>query len=71
MSDGYTPIRGKCTWWRESAMDDDKYATRIKEEDKRWVCSCFVEGMGWTYKKSEIPADCSLAKHCRYWIRHF
>lgn len=71
MSEGYTPIRGKCTWWRERAVEEDRYERRIKEEDKRFACSCFLEGEGWTYRQAEVPEDCPRSLHCRYWIRHY
>lgn len=71
MSDGYTPIRGKCTWWRERPVEEDKYERRIKEEDRRVTCSCFLEGQVWTYRQAEVPVDCPFSLHCRYWIRHY
>lgn len=71
MSDGFTPIKGKCTWWRERLVDEDAYNPRIRDELKRFMCSCFVEGMGWTFGKAELPTDCPLTRSCRYWIRHY
>jgi hypothetical protein len=70
VSDGYTPIKGRCIWWRERAVEEDAYETRLKEEQKRVNCSCFVEGKGWVVPRCEVPADCPESRHCRYYIRH-
>lgn len=70
MSDGFTPIKGKCTWWRERPVDEDVFETRLKEEEKRVSCSCFVEGKGWVFPRCEVPKDCPDNRHCRYYIRH-
>lgn len=70
MADGYTPIRGKCTWWREMPSDDDRWNTRIPESEKRVACTCFVEGRGWTFTRGSLPEDCPDNRHCRYYIRH-
>lgn len=70
MSSAFTPIKGKCTWWRESAIDEDTWDARIKDAEKRVQCSCFVEGLGWTYAKAELPDDCPDRRRCRYYIRH-
>lgn len=70
MSDAYTPIRGKCTWWREQPSEDDRWDMRIKDDMKRVHCTCFVEGKGWTFVKCEVPSDCPDGRHCRYYIRH-
>lgn len=70
VTDPFAPVKGKCTWWRESAVDEDRWATRIKEDDKRVNCSCFVEGKGWTFARRDVPAECPDSRHCRYYIRH-
>lgn len=70
MSDGYTPVKGKCTWWREAAVDEDIYDVRLKEHEKRVYCSCFVEGRGWTFTRADVPADCPENRHCRYYIKY-
>jgi len=71
LTDGFSPVRGKCLWWRERASDDDLYDVSVKHDDKRVTCSCFVEGKAWTHTMSTIPVDCSDARHCRYYIRHW
>lgn len=71
MSDAYTPIRGKCMWWRETPVDEDIYDVRLREDEKRVHCSCFVEGRVWTHSRGDVPADCSEWKHCRYYIKHW
>ncbi len=71
MGDAYTPLRGKCTWWREAVLGEDEWDVRLKPDEKRVVCSCFVEGKTWTFKQAEVPADCPENKHCRYYIRHY
>ena len=70
MGDGYTPVKGKCTWWREMAVDDDVFDTRLKDGQRRIRCSCFVEGKGWTVTRDELPGDCPDFRHCRYYIKH-
>lgn len=70
MADAYTPIKGKCTWWRERPVDEDIYDARLKEDEKRVACSCFVEGRVWTLPAGEVPEDCPLSRQCRYYIRH-
>ena len=71
VSDGYAPVRGKCTWWREMVHQDDAHVVSIKRANKRVVCSCTVEGMGWTFVQSEVPSDCPEARRCRYYIKNF
>lgn len=70
MEDGYSPIKGKCTWWREKAVDEDIWDTHLKEHEKRVTCSCFVEGQYWTFTRVDVPADCPDHNHCRYYIKH-
>lgn len=70
MSDAYTPIKGKCTWWREHPVEDDLWDPRLKEHERRVDCSCFVEGVVWTFTKEEVPSECPDNRHCRYYIRH-
>lgn len=70
VSDAYTPIKGKCTWWRERPVDEDVYDVMLSEEQKRIACTCFIEGRGWTLQRGEVPSDCPENRHCRYYIRH-
>lgn len=67
---GYTPIHGKCIFWREQPDEDDRYDTRIKPEDRRVRGTCFVDGDLWEYTVATVPADCPLHRKCRYYIRH-
>ena len=69
MSDEFHPIRGKCTWWREHMIDDDRWDVTLKESEKRVACSCFIEGRGWIWTRTEVPADCPDNRRCRYYIR--
>lgn len=69
MVDGFSPINGKCRFWRESADVDDQYDTSIKKEDKRIICTCFVEGDMWVTPAKDTPADCPKRYHCRYYIK--
>lgn len=64
------PIKGKCTWWRETLHIDDAHDARVKPEKKRVVCTCFVEGYYWETPAEEVPVDCPYWRHCRYHIRH-
>ena len=68
-SDGFAPVRGKCSYWREAANEDDRWETRIKREDKRVECSCFVEGTMWSVTESAVPSDCPERLHCRYYVK--
>lgn len=70
MSSGYTPVKGKCTWWRERAVDEDIWDPRLPDTERRVRCSCFIEGKGWTYEAAKLPLDCPDERHCRYYIRH-
>lgn len=70
MSDAFTPVKNKCTWWRESPVEEDKYDVRLKPGERRVYCSCFVEGKAWTHPADEVPSDCPEARHCRYYIKY-
>lgn len=71
MAGWYTPVKGKCTWWRESLHDDDEFTVSIAPPDKRVQCMCMVEGLGWIHKASEVPADCPESRRCRYYIKYW
>ncbi len=66
----FSPVKGKCKWWRENLKEDDRYDTSVKGPDKRVDCSCFVEGHFWEYRMCELPADCPDCRTCRYYILH-
>jgi len=68
--DGFSPIRGKCLYWRETLDDEDRFDTRVKKEDWRVECTCFVEGNRWLVTASSIPGDCPEKLHCRYYIHY-
>ena len=68
--DGFSPIRGKCNFWRERLVEDDKWDPRVKKSDKRVECSCFVEGYVWTVTASTIPRDCPVWGSCRYYVKN-
>lgn len=70
MSDGFMPIKGKCTFWRERMNVDDEFDVRLKKPEKRVDCSCFVEGDVWSFPAIEVPGDCPNNTRCRYYIRH-
>lgn len=67
----FSPIRGKCTWWRETPDDGDAHNSRVKPENKVVRCLCFVEGKGWGFNTSELPSDCPERFHCRYYIKQY
>jgi len=69
-SGGYAPVRGKCTWWRETLNVDDAHNLSVKKPDKRVNCTCSVEGQQWTYVQIEVPADCPESRRCRYYIKN-
>jgi len=66
----FAPTRGKCFYWRENPNDEDQWDTRIKKDERRVDCSCFVEGEVWTFTVNSVPSDCPQKMHCRYYI-HF
>jgi hypothetical protein len=70
MSGWYTPVKGKCTWWRESVHDDDAHNTSVKLPEKRVQCMCMIEGRGWTFTHAEVPSDCPESRRCRYYIKN-
>ena len=67
--DPYAPLRGKCTWWREIPRDEDRYDVTLKVEQRRVLCTCFVEGYRWEFPSTEVPAECPRANSCRYYIK--
>ncbi len=67
--DAFSPIKGKCRFWREQAHLDDVWDTSLKKEDERVICTCFVEGDMWQMKAKETPADCPNRYSCRYYVR--
>jgi hypothetical protein len=67
--DPYRPVKGKCKWWREQLHPEDEFDARLKSEQKRVVCTCFVEGHYWTVNVPELPSDCPDFRHCRYYIK--
>ncbi len=67
--DGYAPVRGKCIYWREALNGEDEFNLRIKSENKRVECSCFVLGDLWHVTVSTVPSDCPEHRRCRYYIK--
>lgn len=68
--DVFMPVKGKCTWWREIPHHEDAHDIRLKDDEKRINCSCFVEGEIWTFTAGEVPPDCPNMRPCRYYIKH-
>jgi hypothetical protein len=69
--DNYSPVRGKCVWWREVPNAEDLYDLNVKEPDKRVDCSCFMEGYRWTFRTAEIPPECPTHRNCRYYVKGY
>lgn len=69
--DEFSPLPGKCYYWREQVSPDDLYDSRLQKNDWRVQCSCFVEGKGWTYTVAAVPSDCPDKRRCRYYIQHW
>jgi len=67
--DPYTPIKGKCVWWREVANHEDLFDARLKDGQKRIECTCFVEGYRWDVVSAEVPDECPRSRMCRYYIK--
>jgi hypothetical protein len=68
--DGFTPIKGKCTWWRETLDAEERHNRSIKPEDVTVRCVCFVEGHYWSHRRADVPEDCPECRRCRYYIKH-
>ena len=67
--DGFSPIPGKCFYWREQLNGEDRFDTRLKKSQWRVECTCFVEGSLWVYTHDEVPADCPERYRCRYYVK--
>lgn len=71
MGDAFSPIKGKCMWWREQDVDEDIHDIRLTDPERRVRCWCFVEGKVWVEQSKVVPADCPDARHCRYYIKNW
>jgi hypothetical protein len=69
--DNYSPVRGKCVWWREVPNSEDRHNANVKPAEKRTECSCFVEGYRWTFVLAEIPLECPRSRECRYFVKGY
>jgi hypothetical protein len=69
--DPYSPVRGKCVWWREIPDVEDRFDINVKPADKRVECSCFIEGYQWTFTTAEVPAECPRDRQCRYYVKGY
>ena len=67
--DAYTPVKGKCIYWREAMNIEDEHDITVKKPDKRVNCSCFVEGYYWYFTVGTTPSDCPRRRQCRYYIK--
>lgn len=67
--DPFSPVKGKCAWWREVMLDEDIHDITLKHEDKRVRCTCFVEGYYWVHRYADVPLACPSSLHCRYYIK--
>ena len=36
MAEEYHPIRGKCTWWRERTVEEDRWDIMLKDLSAEW-----------------------------------
>ena len=69
--DSFSPVRGKCVWWREIPNGEDLYDLGVKDADKRVECSCFIEGFQWTFTRLEVPIECPRNRSCRYFVKGY
>ncbi len=67
--DPYSPLKGKCRFWREVANEEDRYDPSVPPEGRRITCSCWVEGDVWNVTNATLPDDCPMRFHCRYYIK--
>lgn len=66
--DGQTQVRGKCQYWRERMLEDDRWDLDLKLHAKRVACTCFVEGTRWEATVGTLPNDCPDQHACRYHV---
>lgn len=64
----YTPLKGKCLWWREFLNEEDRFDRDLPKSAKRVQCVCFVEGGSWQFAAKDVPRDCPVSRSCRYHI---
>lgn len=67
--DQFTPVKGKCLYWREALNEDERWNVRLKPEQRHVDCTCFVEGDLWQFLIGEVPEDCPTKRSCRYYIK--
>jgi len=68
--DAYSPVKGKCAFWRELPNDDDTWDHSVKKDDRRVTCTCFIDGDIWLKTVSTVPTDCPRRHKCRYYVRY-
>lgn len=66
--DAYSPIKGKCIYWREAVDPADMYDASLKPEDRHVECTCFIEGTRWLCTAGSVPSDCPERRRCRYYV---
>ncbi len=67
--DAFSPIPGKCQFWREQPDEDDRYDSSIRFEDKRVRATCWIDGELWVVTNATVPSDCPKRMQCRYYIK--
>lgn len=67
--DAYSPVKGKCQFWRQVPNEEDRWDPTLAGGERRVLCVCWVEGDAWFVTNDTIPDDCPNRFHCRYYIR--
>lgn len=69
--DGLSSVNGKCVYWRERMLDEDRWDTSVPLNGKRLRLHCFMEGKGWLVTVGELPSECPDRWRCRYYVRTY
>lgn len=69
--DGMTSVHGKCVYWRERMVDEDRWDADVRKADKRVRCHCFLEGKAWDATVGDLPGECPERWTCRYHVRTY
>lgn len=67
----FSPVSGKCVYWRERLDEEERWDWRTKPGDMRVRCTCFIDGYVWDATGDTVAADCPRRDHCRYYIKMY
>jgi hypothetical protein len=67
--DPYSPVKGKCQFWRELPNEEDRYDPWLAAGEQRVMCCCWIDGDAWMVTLGTVPDDCPKQFHCRYYVK--